>query len=86
MESDLTGNERVLVEKFTEVELSGLRTELMQAGIDSWQAAEVLSVFLAGRGYGVNPENARNAISRLERGRCDFQFMQSVIEKVAWTM
>lgn len=86
MEYDLRATERQRVEKFTEVELSGLRTELMQAGIDSWQAAEVLSVFLSGRGYGVNPENARNAISRLERGRCDFQFMQAVLEKVAWTM
>lgn len=86
MEFDLRTNERERVEKFTEVELSGLRMELMQAGIDSWQAAEVLSVFLAGRGYGVNPENARSAISRLERGRCDFERMQSVLEKVAWTM
>jgi hypothetical protein len=86
MEFDLRAHERARVEKFTEVELSGLRTELMQTGIDSWQAAEVLSVFLAGRGYGVNPENARNAISRLERGRCDFECMQSVLEKVAWSM
>jgi hypothetical protein len=86
MGSDLRANERALVEKFSEVELSSLRTELMQAGIDSWQAAEVLSMFLAGRGYGVNPENARTAISRLEGGRCDYQCMQAELEKVAWTM
>ena len=86
MGSDLRANERELVEKFSEGELSGLRTELMQAGIDSWQAAEVLSVFLAGRGYGVNPENARTAISRLEGGRCDYRSMQAVLENVAWTM
>jgi len=86
MGSDLKANDKELVEKFSDIELSSLRTEMMQAGIDSWQAAEVLSVFLAGRGYGVNPENARTAISRLEGGRCDYRCMQAVLENVAWTM
>ena len=72
-------------EKFSEGRISGLRTELMQAGVDSWQAAEVLSVFLSGRGYGVNPEKPVRD-QPLERGRCDFQVMQSVLENVAWTM
>ncbi len=42
------------IEKFSARELLNLRNELLQSGIDSWQAAEVLSGFLTGRGYGVS--------------------------------
>ena len=38
----------------------------MQSGIDLWQAAELLSAFLAGRGYGVSADQARAAVLRLE--------------------
>ena len=37
------------IEKFSARELVNLRTELLQSGIDTWQAAEVLSGFLTGR-------------------------------------
>ena len=66
------------IEKFSARELLNLRNELLQSGIDSWQAAEVLSGFLTGRGYGVSAPAARNAIippgrdglqSRLHAGR-----------------
>jgi len=86
LRTDLKSNEARLVEKFTEMELSTLRNELSKEGLDSWQAAEVLSVFLVGRGYGVNPENARSIISRLEGGRCNYDCMQAEIEKLAWVM
>ena len=44
------------IEKFSARELLNLRNELLQSGIDSWQAAEVLSGFLTGRGYGVSAQ------------------------------
>jgi hypothetical protein len=78
--------ERQRVEKFSEVELASLRMELTQAGLDSWQAAQVLSSFLAGRGYGVNHEHARKAVSRLEMGRWRYESLQAEIEKLAWVM
>ncbi|MGC2162029.1 MAG: hypothetical protein WA634_08990, partial [Silvibacterium sp.] len=66
--------------------LSNLRNELMQSGIDSWQAAEVLSAFLAGRGYGVIPEQARDAVVRLEGAGCSHECMQSELEELALVM
>jgi hypothetical protein len=74
------------VEKFSATELAGLRTELQQSGIDHWQAAEVLSGFLTGRGYGVSPQNARDALSRLEAGGCDLESMQQELEQLAFVM
>ena len=58
----------------------------MQSGIDLWQAAEVLSAFLAGRGYGVIQEQARDAVLRLEGAGCAHECMQSELERVALVM
>src|ERR1700743_39821 len=74
------------VEKFSARELSNLRNELLQSGIDSWQAADVLSGFLTGRGYGVSAEHARNAISRLEGMGCNLDCMQKELENLAFVM
>lgn len=43
-------------DRFTVTELAALRNDLLQGGmIDSRDAAELLQVFLMGRGYGVSP-------------------------------
>ena len=47
------------IEKFTSNDLCSLRDELMQSGLDSWQAAELIGAFLKGRGYGVSLHAAR---------------------------
>ncbi|HEY4049491.1 MAG TPA: hypothetical protein VGM27_21725 [Acidobacteriaceae bacterium] len=74
------------IEQFTPTDLGNLRTQLMQAGIDSWQAADVLSDFLTGRGYGVSPQRARDAITRLEGTDRDLDSMQHELERVAFVM
>jgi hypothetical protein len=74
------------VERFARAELAGLRNQLMQSGIDFWQAAEVLSAFLAGRGYGVNPDQARAAVMRIEGAGCSYECLQSELERVALVM
>lgn len=74
------------IEQFAVNELTNLRDELMRSGIDVWQAAEVLSAFLAGRGYGVIPEQARDAVMRLEGAGCSQECMQSELERVALVM
>ena len=74
------------VEKFAVTELAGLRNALMQSGIDLWQAAEVLSAFLAGRGYGVSADQARDAVLRLEGAGCSYECMQTELERVALVM
>jgi hypothetical protein len=74
------------VEKFSARELLNLRNELQQSGIDSWQAAELLSGFLTGRGYGVNAPAARSAIGRLEEMGCNLDCMQKELENLAFVM
>lgn len=74
------------IEKFPVVELVGLRTELLQSGVDTWQAAELVTSFLAGRGYGVNPVMVREAVLRLEGNMCSIECMQRELERVAYVM
>ena len=57
-------------EKFAVSDLSNLRSGLLQSGLDSWQAAELISNFLAGHGYGVSTPDARHAVSRIESANC----------------
>jgi hypothetical protein len=85
------GEERTMtsysrIEKFPLAELAGLRTELLQSGIDSWQAAEVVTAFLSGRGYGADPTMVREAVMRLEANACKFECMQQELERVAYVM
>jgi hypothetical protein len=74
------------IEKFAATELATLRDELMQSGLDYWQAAEVLSVFLVTRGYGVNSQQARDAVLRMDGGTCSYECMQVELERVALVM
>ncbi|MFZ0631217.1 MAG: hypothetical protein WA399_01660 [Acidobacteriaceae bacterium] len=74
------------IEKFAANELAGLRTELLQSGVDSWQAAELVTVFLSGRGYGADPTMVREAVVRLEGNACSLECMQQELERVAFVM
>jgi hypothetical protein len=74
------------IEKFPVGELAGLRTELMQSGMDSWQAAEVVTAYLSGRGYGADPAMVREAVVRLEASACNVECMQRELEGVAYVM
>lgn len=75
-----------MVEKFPVAELQDLRNGLLQSGLDSWQAAELVSSFLSGRGYGVSRQSARDAVSRLEGLSCSLECMQAELEKLAMVM
>jgi hypothetical protein len=74
------------IEKFAATDLSSLRDELMQSGLDSWQAAELISAFLSVRGYGVSHHAARGAASRIESVGCSLKCMQEELEKLALVM
>jgi hypothetical protein len=74
------------IEKFATTDLSSLREELMQSGLDSWQAAELIGAFLNGRGYGVSSHAARNAAARIESVGCSLKSMQEELEKLAFVM
>jgi hypothetical protein len=73
-------------EKFPIADLSGLRDDLMQSGLDSWQAADLISTFLSGRGYGVSSHAARSAATRIESVGCSFKCMQEELENLALVM
>ncbi len=73
-------------EKFNVTELAALRSDLLQGGIDSREAAELLQVFLMGRGYGVSQEAARDAASRVEGSGCSLEVIQKELESIALVM
>jgi hypothetical protein len=81
-----TESQRFPIEKFAEADLSGLRDDLLQSGLDSWQAADLISSFLSGRGYGVSNHAARKAASSLELRGCSLPCLQEELEKLAYVM
>jgi hypothetical protein len=83
---EICSPEKSAVEKFTATDLSSLRGDLMQSGLDSWQAAELIGAFLSGRGYGVSNHAARSAATRIESVGCSLQSMQEELEKLALVM
>jgi hypothetical protein len=74
------------VEKFSDADLTGLREDLMKSGLDSWQAADLISSFLAARGYGVSMQDARTAAFRMEVSSCSLRCLQEELEKIAQVM
>jgi hypothetical protein len=75
-----------MVEKFSSTELSALRNELLQNTVDSWDAARLVQIFLMGRGYGVSPEAAWDAASRMEGAGCSVDIIQQELDRVAMVM
>jgi hypothetical protein len=74
------------VERFAEADLNHLREELLQSGLDSWQAADLISSFLMARGYGVSKQDARTAAFRMESIDCSLGCLQEELEKIAQVM
>ncbi len=72
----------MMAEKFTIPELNALRSELLQSSLMAQEAAEVLQLFVAGRGYGISPEAAVDVVSRLGAGM-PLEAIQQELEKVA---
>lgn len=78
--------DRVVAEKFTPSDLLSLRTELLQSGLDSFQAADIVTNFLSGRGYGISCQEARHVASRIEGHGCKPEHIQAELERVARVM
>jgi hypothetical protein len=74
-------------ETFTVTELAALRNDLIQGGmVDSREAAELLQVFLMGRGYGVSQQAALDAAGRVEISGCSLPVLQRELEGLALVM
>ncbi len=76
----------IRIEQFAATDLSELRKELRQSGLDSRQAAELIGAFLSGRGYGVANDDLRTATARIDSFACSIQHLQEELEKVAFYM
>ncbi len=74
------------VEKFSATDLTALRSELLQSGVDSFQAAEIVASFLSGRGYGISNSEARSVASRIETPGVTAEKIQAELERVALVM
>ncbi len=71
-------------ERFSATELCALRNDLIQGGmVDSREAAELLQVFLAGRGYGVSQIAAIDAAGRVEMAGCSLPVLELELERLA---
>jgi hypothetical protein len=73
-------------EKFSMTELSDLRSELLKGGLDAMQSAELLQLFLMGRGYGVAPDAALDAASRMGVSGCSLDVIRTELNKIARVM
>ncbi len=72
----------MVIEKFSVPELTALRSELLQ-GFDSKDATEMIQMFLAGHGYGVSAEEARNAIVKAGLLGGSLEAFQKELENIA---
>jgi hypothetical protein len=82
-----SGGEMDMKERFTATELCALRSDLIQGGmVDYREAAELLQVFLAGRGYGVSQTAAIDAASRVEMAGCSLPVLERELEGLALVM
>jgi len=85
--NDRISNLNIDKDRFTMTELAALRNDLLQGGmIDSYEAAELLQVFLMGRGYGVSPKAALDAAGRVEMAGCALPVLQHELENLAMVM
>ena len=73
-------------EKFSVAEVAGLRSELLQGGLDSFQTAELIKVFLTRLGYGISPQSALDAATRFEGANCDVEALHKELETLALVM
>jgi hypothetical protein len=72
-------------EKFSVAEVAALRNQLLSGGLDSFQTAELIKMFLSGLGYGVSPQSALDAAGRIEAG-CDMEALRQELERLALVM
>jgi hypothetical protein len=73
-------------ERFSPIEMTALRSELMNGLVDSRTTAELLQMFLMGHGYGVSPESAIEAASRVGGAGCTLEAIRQELEQLALVM
>jgi hypothetical protein len=87
MRQDREVGDNTTKDTFSSAELSASRNNLLQGvQIDSREAAELLQVFLMGRGYGASPAVVLDAVARVEISGCSMPVLQRELEALALMM
>jgi hypothetical protein len=73
-------------EKFSVAEVAALRNDLLQGGLDSFQTAEMIKMFLSRLGYGISPQSALDAAGRIEGTNWNVDVLHQELERVALAM
>ena len=71
---------------FPQQDLTLLRGELMREGLDCFQSADLLSMFMQQRGFGVSSSDARQAASHIEGIGFGLAGMRAELERIAVAM
>ena len=71
------------IERFSATDLANLRTDLLQSGVDSFEAAQIVASFLSGRGYGISTDEARSVASTVDGASSTVERLQAELERVA---
>ncbi len=71
---------------FPQQDLILLRGELMREGLDCFQAADLLLMFIQQRGYGVSSSDARQAAAHIEAIGFGLAGMRAELERIAAAM
>jgi hypothetical protein len=72
--------------KFSVSQVTALRQDLLQRGLDHFQAAEIINSFVAAGGYGISQEMARHIALRLERMHDGVEALHRQLESCALAM
>lgn len=75
-----------MIEKFCIAEIAALRRDLIHNGLDSFQIAEAIKVFVGCRGYGISGETALDAACRIERRDYSVECLHNQLESSSWVM
>lgn len=73
-------------EKFSALEVTTLRKDLLDCGLDCFQVADAIKTFIACHGYGISAEGARNVAVQLKSLQCGTDCFHKSLESAALMM
>jgi hypothetical protein len=75
-----------VLEKFSACEVASLRNDLLHCGLNSFQAADTIKIFITQHGYGISVEMARNLASKIEQVGYTVECFHHQLEALALVM
>ena len=76
----------MMIEKFTDAQVSVLRYQLLRTMADPLEEAAILRDFVVTQGYGVSSTTALDAATRIGASGYSFATIQEALETVALVM